>query len=170
METQHPSQETSQTAFCPFRFRAAKTAKIQIVLVLYIALVFVQSLFFKFSGAPETQFIFATLDAWAAGLGFPGLFAPGGIFAAKVIASAELVAALLLLISLPTRRVILRVAGAALALGIISGAIFFHLFTPLGINVADDGGTLFVMATGVWLSAAALLLHDRAFIFKIFRH
>jgi hypothetical protein len=49
---------------------------------------------------------------------------------------------------------------------VISGAIFFHLFTPLGVSVLNtdgtrDGGLLFAMACAVWLSAAALLWLDR---------
>ena len=45
----------------------------------------------------------------------------------------------------------------------ISGAIFFHLFTPLGVQVRNtdgslDGGELFALACGVWLAAAATLL------------
>ena len=57
-----------------------------------------------------------------------------------------------------------------MALGIISGAIFFHLFTPLGIVVGDeqvagvregevatDGGLLFFMAVGVWIASAILV-------------
>jgi hypothetical protein len=55
-----------------------------------------------------------------------------------------------------------QVAGAAMGLGVISGAIFFHLFTPLGIAVVNtdgtsDGGELFALACGVWLSCAILL-------------
>ena len=42
--------------------------KAPIALVLFIAFVFVQSLFFKFTDSPETQYIFGTLDAWAGGL------------------------------------------------------------------------------------------------------
>ncbi len=49
------------------------------LLTLFVAFVFIQSLFFKFSGSPETVYIFeAKLDPWAATLGFPGVFAPGG--------------------------------------------------------------------------------------------
>jgi len=143
-----------------------------VLLSVYIAFVFVQSLFFKFIDAPETQLIFGTLDAWAAGLiGVEGLFNPGGIFSAKVIGSAELVAAVLLLAGLvvPAWR-ILNPLGALLAFCIISGAIFFHLFTPLGIVVgnetvpgvdttgtATDGGLLFFMAVGVWIASVILI-------------
>ena len=58
------------------------------LLTLYVAFVFIQSLFFKFTGSPETVYIFqGKLDPWAASLGFAGVFAPGGIFAAKVVGS-----------------------------------------------------------------------------------
>jgi hypothetical protein len=134
------------------------------ILVAYVAFVFIQSLFFKFTGSPETVWIFeGKLDPWAASLGFPGLFAPGGIFSAKVVGSAELVASLLLLVGTarPAWRA-LQVLGAALGLGVISGAIFFHLFTPLGVAVANadgssDGGELFALACGVWVACAWLL-------------
>lgn len=131
------------------------------VLSLYIAVVFVQSLFFKFAGSPETRHIFGTLDRWAADvLGAEGLFLPPGPFNAYVIGSVELLAALLLLGGLVLRRPLLRFAGAFLALDVITGAVFFHLFTPLGVVVLGDGGLLFAMAVGVLLAAVWLLLHD----------
>lgn len=134
------------------------------VLTLFIAFVFIQSLFFKFTGSPETVYIFeGKLDPWAASLGFKGVFAPGGIFSAKVVGVAELLAALLVLAGafIASQRLV-QVAGAALGLGVISGAIFFHLFTPLGIAVintdgSSDGGELFMLACGVWVSCAFLL-------------
>ena len=134
------------------------------ILTLFVAFVFIQSLFFKFAGSPETVYIFqGKLDPWAASLGFPGLFAPGGIFSAQLVGTFELIASVLLLAgaALASRRV-LQVLGAGLGLGVISGAIFFHLFTPLGVAVVNadgssDGGELFMLACGVWLSCAALL-------------
>lgn len=133
-----------------------------IALTLYIAFVFIQSLFFKFSNSPETQYIFGTLDAWGASLGFPGLFAPRGVFSQYVVGSAELVSSTLLLAGLALKRPLVHAAGALLALAVISGAIFFHLFTPLGVQVRNtdgslDGGVLFALACGVWLAAAGLL-------------
>ena len=131
---------------------------------LYVAFVFIQSLFFKFSDSPETVYIFqGKLDPWAASLGFPGVFAPGGIFSAHVIGSFELLASVLVLAgALMTRQRAVQVLGAALGLGVISGAIFFHLFTPLGVAVVNtdgssDGGELFMLACGVWLCCALLL-------------
>jgi len=128
------------------------------ILSIFISFIFIQSLFFKFAGSPVTDHIFGTLDAWAAGFGFPGLFLPPGIFNAYVIGSAELVASLLLLAGLFMGRALLTGLGALMALGVITGAIFFHLFTPLGIVVLDDGGELFGMAVGIWVSAAVLIL------------
>lgn len=136
--------------------------KYQFVFVIFIAFVFIQSLFFKFTDSPETQYIFGTLDAWAGTLGFAGVFAPGGIFSQYVIGSFELIASVALLASLvPTLRGI-RPWAALLALGVISGAIFFHLFTPLGVSVLNaDGGELFGLACGVWVSAAVLIVLNR---------
>lgn len=129
-----------------------------VTFTLFIAFVFIQSLFFKFAGAPETVYIFETIDKWVtASFGISGLFVPPGIFNAYVIGSAELVASALLLVGLFTKRYALHGLGAVLALSVISGAIFFHLFTPLGINVQGDDGTLFGMACGVWFSAASLI-------------
>lgn len=139
-----------------------------LVLIVFICFVFVQSLFFKFTQSPETIYIFEIkLEPWGASLGFPGLFAPGGVFSANVVGSLELLASLLLLAgaSRADWRA-LQVVGAALRLGVISGAIFFHLFTPLGVAVrnadgSNDGGELFALACGVWLSCAMLLIIRR---------
>jgi len=139
---------------------------VPIVLTLFVVFVFVQSLFFKFTDSPETQHIFGTLDQWGAGLGFPGLFAPSGIFSQYVVGSAELLASLLLMASLLPALRVLRPIGALIGLAVISGAIFFHLFTPLGVAVpnedgSSDGGLLFAMACGVFLSCLILLLTSR---------
>ena len=65
----------------------------------------------------------------------------------------ELVAAIVILIPAT------RLYGASLGLGVMSGAIFFHLFTPLGVVRAvddgtTDGGVLFAMACLTWLCCA----------------
>ena len=122
------------------------------VLSLYIAFVFVQSLFYKFSGSEESIFIFSTLRDWS-GI---GLFEPFGRW---FIGASELVASVLLF----TKRG--RVWGAGMALVIISGAIVFHLFTPLGVEIMGDGGELFILACGVWISSAIILFIHRAEVF-----
>jgi hypothetical protein len=57
-------------------------------------------------------------------------------------------------------------------LGVISGAIFFHLFTPLGVAVVNadgtgDGGQLFMMACGVWISCLGLLVIRRELLLNL---
>lgn len=143
-----------------------------IALTLYIAFVFIQSLFFKFSNSPETQYIFGTLEAWGASLGFAGLFAPSGIFSQYVVGTGELIASALLLAGLSQQLRVLRPVGALMAIGVISGAIFFHLFTPLGVSVLNtdgtrDGGELFALACGVWVAAALLLWLSKGTIGQI---
>ncbi len=132
------------------------------VLVIYIAFVFIQSLFFKFSGSKETEIIFNTIGDWMAGIG--GLAWAAEPFKANgglAVGLAELVASVLLFIPKT------RVWGALIAIVTISGAIFFHLFTPLGVvRVIDDagntdGGVLFMMACGVWIAAAITLYLNR---------
>jgi uncharacterized membrane protein YphA (DoxX/SURF4 family) len=146
-----------------FNFKEKPVSTIaMIVLPLWIAFVFVQSLFFKFSNAKEPQHIFGTLEKWGTeSLGISGLFAPSGIFSQYVIGGAELVASIMLLIGiLPALRLV-QGLGAVLALAIMSGAIFFHLATPLGVEVLGDGGTLFYMACAVWVSALILIVLHR---------
>lgn len=139
------------------------------LLVIYICFVFIQSLFFKFAGSEETVIIFSTIGAWMSGIGFLNPIAEvftrhGG----NLVGFVELIASVLLL--MPRTRV----WGAVLGLGVISGAIFFHLFTPLGVvRVVDaagntDGGVLFYMACGVWLSCLALIYLGRAQLCTLF--
>ena len=109
---------------------------------IIVALIYLQTLFFKFTGAPESKEIFTQLMG-------PEMEALGRIGSGVF----ELIAAVLLL--LPRTAVY----GALLSLVIISGAIFSHL-TVLGISVADDGGALFGMAVGIFvLSVVVLIIH-----------
>lgn len=131
------------------------------VVAIFIAAIFVDSLRYKFTNAPETQTIFGKLDAWAASFGAPGLFAQTGLFSQYVIGSAELVASVFVLLGILPQRRRLQAAGAALGIAVMSGAISFHLFTPLGIDPNADGGGLFLAAIGVWLGSATLLIIRR---------
>lgn len=130
-------------------------------LPLFISAIFLDSLRFKFTDAPETQEIFGRLDAWAASLGAAGLFDHSGLFSQYVIGSAELVASALLLIGFIPALSRLQVFGSALGVAIMTGAISFHLFTPLGIDPNSDGGGLFVAACLVWLSCVVMLVIRR---------
>ena len=104
------------------------------------AIILLQTLFFKFTGAPESVYIFTTLG-----------MEPVGRIGSGV---AELVAAVLL--SIPAWSWL----GAALGVGIMSGAILSHL-TVLGIPVQGDGGLLFVLALTVFMLCAWVLLRQR---------
>lgn len=111
---------------------------------IIVAVILLQTLFFKFTGAEESRFIFTTLMG--------AEFEAVGRFGSGVV---ELVAAILLLI--PSKAWL----GSAVALGTISGAIFSHL-TVLGIEVKGDGGLLFGLAVAVFvLSAVVLLIHRK---------
>lgn len=109
-----------------------------------VAIILFQTLFFKFTGAEESKYIFSTLMG-------PELEAYGRIGSGAI----ELFAVIFLLI--PGKAWL----GALIALGTISGAIFSHL-TMLGIVVQDDGGLLFALAVTVFLlSLVILLIHRR---------
>ena len=111
---------------------------------IIIAVILLQTLFFKFTGAEESKYIFTTLMG-------PEYEAVGRIGSGLV----ELVAAILLLT--PSKAWL----GGVVALGTISGAIFSHL-TMLGIEVKGDGGLLFGLAVTVFvLSAVVVLIHRR---------
>jgi hypothetical protein len=110
------------------------------VLQLTAAVILFQTLFFKFTGAEESVYIFTTLG-----------IEPWGRIASGM---AELLAVVLLLVP---RTVTL---GALLSLGVISGAIVSHL-TRLGIVVKNDGGLLFALAVVVFACSLAILVLRR---------
>lgn len=128
------------------------------VMALFMSAVFLDSLRFKFLNLPETQVIFGRLDGWAASIGAAGLFAQTGLFSQYVIGSIELLAASLLLIGILPRYRHLQAGGALAGLLVMTGAISFHLFTPLGVDPNNDGGGLFVAACLNWAFALGLLV------------
>jgi putative oxidoreductase len=111
-------------------------------LQLIVAGILLQTLFFKFTGAEESKYIFSTLLGDNEAVGRIG----SGVI--------ELITAALLLYP---RTIWL---GALLAVGTACGAIFSHL-TKLGIVVKDDGGLLFALALTVLVGGAAVLLLRR---------
>jgi hypothetical protein len=128
---------------------------------VFAAIVFLDSLRFKFTNAIETQVIFGKLNAWAASFGADGLFAQTGLFSQYVIGSAELLASSLLIAGLIPGLKRLNALGALIAVAVMSGAVSFHLFTPLGIDPNNDGGGLFAAAVTIWFTAIALLVIRR---------
>lgn len=136
-------------------------------IAVFAALVFLDSLRFKFTNAEETQVIFGLLDGWASTLGAPGLFAQTGLFSQYVIGSAELVAASLLLLGIVPALRRLQAVGALIALAVMSGAVSFHLFTPLGIDPNNDGGGLFAAAVVIWFTSILMLVIRRKELMKV---
>lgn len=110
---------------------------------IVVALILLQTLFFKFTGAEESKYIFSTLmgeqNEWIGRIG-------SGI--------VELIAAILLLIPSTVW------LGALLSLGVSAGAIFSHL-TQLGFVVKDDGGLLFGLACTVFVASLIILYIHR---------
>lgn len=141
-----------------------------IALTLFSAAIFLDSLRFKFTDHPNTQEIFGRLSEWITSLGAPDLFAKSGIFSQYVIGSAELVASVLLLLGLFSRFAKLGVLGNLIALGVMTGAISFHLFTPLGIDPNNDGGGLFMAAVAVWASQIIMLWLRRETLIGLLRN
>ena len=111
------------------------------VLQLAAAGILLQTLFFKFTGAAESVYIFTTLGA-----------EPWGRIGSGVV---ELIASVLLLVPATAS------LGAMLALGVMAGAILSHLMV-LGIEVKGDGGLLFGLALIVFACSATVLTIRRA--------
>jgi uncharacterized membrane protein YphA (DoxX/SURF4 family) len=132
-----------------------------VVISVFAAAVFLDSLRYKFTDHPNTQEIFGRLDGWAGTLGLPGLFGHTGLFGQYVIGTAELIASSLLIIGLVPRFVRLNALGALIGLAVMTGAVSFHLFTPLGIDPNNDGGGLFAAAVTIWFTSIALLFIRR---------
>jgi hypothetical protein len=83
------------------------------------------------------------------------------LFSQYVIGTAELAASTLLIVGLFPRLVRLNALGAAIGLAVMTGAVSFHLFTPLGIDPNNDGGGLFAAAVTIWITAIVLLIIRR---------
>lgn len=126
-------QSYNRSAVSPFPYLSSWGSWI---LRLIAAVIMLQTLFFKFSAAPESVYIFTRLEA-----------EPYGRIVCGVL---EALASLLILIPRTTW------AGALLAAALMTSAIGAHL-TVLGIEIMNDGGQLFVYALLVWFSSLVLL-------------
>jgi hypothetical protein len=117
------------------------TRRVSWLLQGVVAVILLQTLFFKFTAAEESVYIFRTLGA-----------EPWGRVGSGI---AELVVAGLLLTSR------FAVIGALGALAVIAGAIMSHLLF-LGLEVQGDGGLLFGLALTVFAASAAIVFLRRA--------
>jgi uncharacterized membrane protein YphA (DoxX/SURF4 family) len=117
-----------------------KTTILSWILRITVAVILLQTLYFKFTGAEESIYIFTALGV-----------EPYGRIATGIL---ELVTVILILIP---RTIFL---GALLGFGIMVGAILSHLFV-LGIEVENDGGTLFALAIITLLCCVTLIFLNR---------
>ena len=118
------------------------------VVKLVAVVILVQTLYLKFSGAEESVYIFTTLGV-----------EPFGRIGSGII---ELIASILILIPRTT------LLGALLGLGTMTGAIFSHLFI-LGIEIKNDGGTLFILAIITFLCCLVLIYNQKDKIVSLLR-
>lgn len=128
----------------------------QWIFAILIVVILGGSLPYKFTGAPVTDHIFNVVGEF---LGLEFFKTSGGI----IIGVAELIACILVLVPK------FRGLGGLLTLSIMTGAIFFHLASPLGVEVhyIDENGNaaveaqLFYMAIVAWVSGAILAFKNK---------
>ncbi len=146
------------------------------IISLWACKVFLTSLPYKFTQHPDTQHIFSTIGDWVGGV----LGTTNGVlftnFGAYGVGMFELLTSIVLLlpavlwllskIGVPvptccTRKKCHRLGGAMAAI-VMAGAVFFHLFTPLGVEVLhegkSDGGSLFYAAASILILGVVLFL------------
>ncbi len=147
-------------------------------IVLWMCYIFLGSLPYKFTQHPDTQHIFSTIGEWIGG--FVGS-AVGNIFTsfgAFIVGGFELLTAIVLLLpallwvlskmtksffGITRRR--FHAYGGLMGSAVMSGAVFFHLFSPLGVEVLhngeSDGGSLFYAAVSILLLGLVLFVINR---------
>lgn len=118
------------------------------IIKLIAVIILLQTLYFKFTGAEESVYIFTKLG-----------IEPFGRIGSGIV---ELIASILILIPRTT------LLGALLGAGTMLGAIFSHLFV-LGIVVMNDGGELFILAIITLLCCTILTIQNRDKIQNLLR-
>lgn len=118
------------------------------LLRLTVAIILLQTLYFKFTGHPDSVHIFKELGV-----------EPWGRIGLGVI---ELITAVLILLQKT------KIMGMLMSLGIITGAILSH-FIVLGINVSNDGGSLFILALVIFFASSAYLIMHKDEIISLAR-
>ncbi|MEO6582673.1 MAG: DoxX family protein [Ferruginibacter sp.] len=117
-------------------------------LKLLAAFIMLQTLFYKFTASDESVYIFTALG-----------MEPWGRIGTGVM---ELIASILILYPKTTG------IGAIMGIGLMSGALFFHI-TKLGFEVQNDGGLLFIYASLVFISCLVLAINYRKDLFQLVR-
>ncbi|MDD9856869.1 MAG: hypothetical protein OXU96_02280 [Gammaproteobacteria bacterium] len=158
------------------------TAIVSWAITLWTCYVFLGSLPYKFTRHPDTQHIFGTIGAWMEGLLGRAIGAWFADFGPFVVGGFEFLTSVVLLLpallwviakvksanseGANTRARFHRIGGL-MAAAVMAGAVFFHLFTPLGVEVLhqgqSDGGSLFYAAVSILvLGLAMFALNSRA--------
>jgi hypothetical protein len=117
-----------------------KSAAFTWIIKLTAVIILLQTLYFKFSAADESVYIFSALG-----------IEPFGRIGLGIV---ELIASVLILIPRTT------LLGALIGLGTMAGAILSHILV-LGIVVQNDGGVLFILAVITFLCCAVLIFQNR---------
>lgn len=144
-------------------------------IALWACKVFLQSLPYKFTKHPDTEHIFGTIGQWISDTIHPGLGEVFSEIGSYLVGGFELVTAFVLLV--PALIWLVRrlggrgtvgirsryhAIGGLMAAAVMTGAVFFHLFTPLGIEVLhegkSDGGSLFYAAVSILIGGIVLFL------------
>jgi uncharacterized membrane protein YphA (DoxX/SURF4 family) len=110
------------------------------IIRIVAAIILLQTLYFKFTAAEESVYIFSTLG-----------IEPYGRIGSGIV---ELIASILILIPRMT------LLGALIGMGVMAGALLSHILF-LGIEVQNDGGTLFILAVITFLCCAFLVFRHR---------
>ncbi len=125
-----------------------KTFYIERTAAIIAAIILLQTLYFKFTGHPDSVYIFTKIG------GEPDLRIASGI--------VELIVSILLLIPKTSQY------GAVLGMGVMAGAIGQHLFV-LGINVNNDGGSLFALAITTFICCLIVAILKRHSLMRLFK-
>ena len=146
---------------------------------LWACKVFLGSLPYKFTQHPDTQHIFGTIGTWMSGIFGTWLGEFFAAFGPYLVGGFELVTSLVLLApaiiwilsklgsaNAEGARAKFHMIGGAMCAVVMAGAVFFHLFTPLGIEVLhqgkSDGGSLFYAAVSILVLGAIMFVMNRS--------
>jgi len=154
------------------------------LIVVWICFIFLGSLPYKFTDHPDTIHIFSTIGQWMNGIlgtTIGTLFTRFGAYAtglAELVTCIVLISPILYLrkknrdgeSAFRSIRARMHTIGGGMASLIMAGAVFFHLFTPLGIEVLhqgqSDGGSLFRAAVSILVLGIVMVFINKPLGFK----
>ncbi len=125
-----------------------ETVALRWAAALYAAFIFLWYEQYKLTGAEGSTDLFTTLTDWLGLHGHEKFMRIG-------VASCEIIASIFILIPA------VQGLGAIGGIMLMSGALFFHLATPLGADPYGDGGILFKEACSVWTTSWIVLFWRR---------